>query len=100
MSTEICGLGQGHSLFPWECRLSVGTPFQPCGVKVLDMLKDHTFVPLTARSQNEGARIVKHVLFLLLTVLFQESLLFTFFYDTKLRRSVFQDKRKRTVSSI
>ena len=27
MSTEICRLGEGHSLCPCECRLSVGKPF-------------------------------------------------------------------------
>ena len=27
MNTEICQLGEGHSLCPWECRLSVGKPF-------------------------------------------------------------------------
>ena len=27
MSTEICRLREGHSLCPWECRLSVGKPF-------------------------------------------------------------------------
>ena len=26
-SIEICRLGEGHSLCPWECRLSVGKPF-------------------------------------------------------------------------
>ena len=27
MSTEICRLGEGHSLCPWECRSCVGKPF-------------------------------------------------------------------------
>ena len=27
MSTEICRLGEGHNLCPFECRLSIGKPF-------------------------------------------------------------------------
>ena len=27
MNTELCRLGEGHSLCQWECRLSVGKPF-------------------------------------------------------------------------
>ena len=34
-SIEICRLGEGHSLCPWECRLSVGKPFPAKTTKML-----------------------------------------------------------------
>ena len=40
-------------------------------VKVLDILKDHKFVPMTVQFLSAGARIVKHVVFSLPTILVQ-----------------------------
>ena len=34
-SKEICRLGEGHSLCPWECRLSVGKTFPAKTTKML-----------------------------------------------------------------